>query len=150
VDEVRQEYSNDSLKRLKYTAKAFRGKKVYDTYRPNPKGKHPDDVWQIQPTMPSSKERLGYPTQKPEALLEYIIKASSNPTGIVLDPMCGSGTTIAVAHKLGRSWVGIDVSPAACKLMVRRMQKLTVGPERKGVNISEGQSPTPKGCGLAP
>jgi DNA modification methylase len=73
---------------------------------------------------PTDKEKLGYPTQKSEALLERIIKASSNPTDIVLDPMCGCGTAIAAAHKLGRRWIGIDVSPVACKVMVKRMQKL--------------------------
>jgi len=124
VDDVRQEYSEDSLERLKYVARAFRGKRIYDKYRPNPKGKHPDDVWQIQPTMPSSKERFGYPTQKPERLLEPIIKASSNPMDIVLDPFCGCGTTIAVAHRLGRRWIGIDVSPTACKLMAKRMRTI--------------------------
>jgi len=70
------------------------------------------------------KEWLGYPTQKPEMLLERIVKTSSNPMDIVLDPMCGCGTAIAVAHKLGRRWVGIDVSPTACKLMFKRLQKL--------------------------
>lgn len=91
-----------------------------------PKGKIPEDVWQIPLIVPTSIERLGYPTQKPEALLEQIIKASSNPGDIVLDPMCGCGTAIAVAQKLKRQWVGVDISPTACKLMVRRMQKLGV------------------------
>jgi DNA modification methylase len=72
------------------------------------------------------QELLGYPTQKPEALLERIIEASSKPTDIVLDPMCGCGTCISVAHKLGRRWIGIDVSPTACKLMADRMRKLDV------------------------
>jgi DNA modification methylase len=126
VDAVREPYSRDSLERLQYVARAFRGNKVYDKYRPNPEGKHPDDVWLIQPTMPSSKERLGYPTQKPERLLERILLASSNPMDIVLDPMCGCGTAIAVAHKLGRRWIGIDVSPVACKVMMMRMQKLGI------------------------
>ena len=69
-------------------------------------------------------ERLGYPTQKPEALLMRIINTSSNPTDLVLDPFCGCGTAIAVAHKLGRRWVGIDVSPTACKLMGKRMRSI--------------------------
>lgn len=75
---------------------------------------------------PTDKEKLGYPTQKSEALLERIVKTSSNPTDIVLDPMCGCGTAIAVSHKLKRRWIGIDVSPTACKLMVKRMRKLKV------------------------
>jgi len=99
----------------------------------NPKGarisitdvyKVPEDVLEIQQMNPMAKERVGYPTQKPEALLEAIIKASSNPMDIILDPFCGCGTAIAVAHKLGRRWIGIDVSPTACKLMFKRMQKL--------------------------
>jgi tRNA G10 N-methylase Trm11 len=74
--------------------------------------------------MPSDKkERLGYPTQKPEALLKRIIEASSNKGDIVLDPFCGGGTTIAVAHQLGRKWIGIDVSPIACNKMRDRLIK---------------------------
>lgn len=84
----------------------------------------PVDFWEIPAVINVSKERLGYPTQKPEALLERIIKASSNPNDMVLDPMCGCGTAIAVAQKLKRQWVGIDVSPTACELMVKRMQTL--------------------------
>ena len=59
---------------------------------------------------PMRKERLGYPTQKPEALLERIIRASSNEGDVVLDPFCGCGTAIAAAHKLGRGWIGIDIT----------------------------------------
>jgi DNA modification methylase len=81
------------------------------------------DVWDIPLMSPVSKERLGYPTQKPEALLKRIIEASSNKGDIVLDPFCGGGTTIAVAHQLGRKWIGIDVSPIACKKMRDRLIK---------------------------
>ncbi len=90
----------------------------------------PATVWNIPSINNMAKERLGYPTQKPEKLLDVIIKASSNPTDIVLDPFCGCGTAIAVAHKLGRRWIGIDISPTACKLMVKRMRSI-------GVKISE-------------
>lgn len=91
-------------------------------------GKLIEDWWVDIPTGAhiSKHERLGYPTQKPEALLERIIKSSSNPTDIVLDPFCGCGTAIAVAQKLGRRWIGIDVSPSACKLMASRLRKLGV------------------------
>ncbi len=90
-----------------------------------------DSVWSdIADIYRGQEERLGYPTQKPEALLERIIKASSIPTDIVLDPMCGCGTAISVAHQLGRQWIGVDVSPTACKLMANRMRKL-------GAQISE-------------
>jgi len=133
VDAVRTEYSAESLERLQYKARSFRGKKVYDNYEANPKGKHPDDVLEIQPTMPSSKERLGYPTQKPERLLEVLVKASSNKGDVVLDPFCGCGTSIAVAQKLGRKWVGVDVSPTACQLIVKRMRSLGVAIKRDDV-----------------
>lgn len=86
--------------------------------------KKADDVWDIPTINNMAKERMGYPTQKPEALLERIIKASSNPTDIVLDGFCGCGTAIAVAQKLGRRWIGIDVSPTSCKLMANRILKL--------------------------
>ena len=69
----------------------------------------------------ASKERLGYPTQKPEILLERIIKASSNKGDIILDPFCGCGTAVVVAQKLGRKWIGIDVEPLSCTVMQYRL-----------------------------
>ena len=69
-----------------------------------------------------SKERLGYPTQKPEALLERIIQASSNEGDVVLDPFCGCGTAVAAAHKLNRQWLGIDVTHLAVALMKSRLK----------------------------
>lgn len=124
VDPVRTPYSQESLERLRYKARAFRGENVYDNYEANPKGKHPDDVWPMQPIMPSDKERLGYPTQKPERLLERIISASSNPEDLVLDPFCGCGTTIAVAQQLERRWVGVDISLTAAQIMKARVEKV--------------------------
>jgi site-specific DNA-methyltransferase (adenine-specific) len=70
-----------------------------------------------------SKERIGYPTQKPEALLERIIRASSNEGDVVLDPFMGGGTTIAVADRLKRQWLGVDQSPMAVKVTELRLQK---------------------------
>ena len=67
------------------------------------------------------KERVGYPTQKPLALLERIIKASSNPGDLVLDPFCGCATTLVSADRLNRQWVGIDLSPLAIKLVNERI-----------------------------
>lgn len=69
-----------------------------------------------------AKERLGYPTQKPLALLDRIIKASSNENDIVLDAFCGCGTALVAAQKLKRQWIGIDVSPTACRVMAKRMR----------------------------
>ncbi|MFM6076586.1 MAG: DNA methyltransferase, partial [Dolichospermum sp.] len=73
-------------------------------------GKMEVDYWNISPINQVSRERLGYPTQKPEALLERIIKASSNENDIILDAYCGCGTTVAVAQKLNRQWIGIDIT----------------------------------------
>ncbi len=84
----------------------------------------PVDVWEIPAVINVSKERLGYPTQKPELLLEKIIKASSNKDDVVLDSFCGCGTSLAVAQRLGRHWVGIDISPTAIKLVEKRLKKL--------------------------
>jgi site-specific DNA-methyltransferase (adenine-specific) len=71
------------------------------------------DVWEIGVIAPVARERTGYPSQKPEALLERLVGALSNPGETVLDPYAGSGTTLAVAHKMGRAFVGIDASPVA-------------------------------------
>lgn len=80
------------------------------------------DVWNDLKTVTGwSPEKLGYPTQKPEALLERIIKASSNPEDIVFDPFCGCGTSLSVANKLGRSYIGIDISPTSCQVIKDRI-----------------------------
>jgi site-specific DNA-methyltransferase (adenine-specific) len=79
------------------------------------------DVWRINMIHPQSKERLGYPTQKPEALLEHIIKASSNEGDVILDPFCGCGTAIAVAERLHRRWIGIDITHLAITLIKNRL-----------------------------
>ena len=80
-------------------------------------------VWDdINPVQPQARERLGYPTQKPEKLLERIISASSNEGDVVLDPFCGCGTAIAVAERLNRKWIGIDVTHLAISLMRSRLR----------------------------
>ena len=81
------------------------------------------DLWpDISPISSRAKERLGYPTQKPLALLERVIAASSNEDATILDPFCGCGTTIAAAQKLGRRWIGIDITHLAISLIRHRMQ----------------------------
>lgn len=86
------------------------------------------DVWtDLPPIHASSQERLGYPTQKPVALLERIIAASSNPGDVVLDPFCGCGTTVHAAQKLGRQWIGIDVTHLAIGLIERRLNEAFPG-----------------------
>ena len=90
----------------------------------------------------SSRQRLGYPTQKPVALLERIIQASSNPSDMVLDPFCGCGPTIDAAEKPGRQWIGIDPTIAgqlAIWLIKNRPQD-TYGSRMKFVSGSETES----------
>jgi hypothetical protein len=100
-----------------------RGARDFGVQKLNPKGKHPDDViTDIQPIAPSATARLGYPTQKPEELLAEIIKASSNEGDLVLDPFCGCGTTVVVAHRLKRRWIGIDITHLAVTLMKHRLR----------------------------
>lgn len=82
-----------------------------------------DNVWtDIPPIGSRAKERLGYPTQKPQALLERIIATSSNPGDVVLDPFCGCGTAVAAAENLGRQWLGIDITHLAVALMKSRLK----------------------------
>ena len=85
------------------------------------------DWWEISVINPNARERLGYPTQKPLALLERIIKASSNPGDIVLDPFAGCGTTVDAAQRLDRQFVGIDISSFAIDLIIeRRLRDRTI------------------------
>ena len=122
IDEVREKYAESTIERFRHHIGNIRGGRDYGDQKLNPLGRQPDDWWQIQPIAPSSKKRLGYPTQKPETLLERIIKASSNEGDIVLDPFCGCGTTIAVAERLKRNWIGIDITHLAISLIKHRIK----------------------------
>ncbi|MDR1245040.1 MAG: site-specific DNA-methyltransferase [Endomicrobium sp.] len=84
--------------------------------------KYADDVFEIQALNAQARERLGYPTQKPEALLERIIKAASKEGDVVLDAFCGCGTTIAVAQRLHRKWIGIDITYNSIMLIEERLK----------------------------
>ena len=89
------------------------------------KGKPVEDIWiDIFPINSQANESIGYPTQKPETLLERIIKASSDKKSIVLDCFVGSGTTAAVAEKLGRRWIAADINKGAIQTTIKRLQKL--------------------------
>lgn len=103
-----------------------RGQEPYKVYL-SERGRRMGDVWPLPHINASAKERLGYPTQKPLALVERLIKASSNPGDLVLDPFCGCGTTIDAARRLNRGWAGIDISSFAVDLIVeRRLQGASV------------------------
>ena len=98
------------------------------TYLDESKGRPVPSWWDDIPSFASasnSKERTGYPTQKPTELYKRIIEASSNPGDVVLDPFCGSGTTLIAAEHLGRQWIGIDTSEDACQTVQRRFRELS-------------------------
>lgn len=92
-------------------------------------GKPFDDVWDLPLLNSAAKERLGYPTQKPLALLERIIQASSNEGDVVLDPFCGCGTAVHAAQKLKRNWIGIDITHLAISLIEKRLRDAFPGIE---------------------
>ena len=122
LDAVREEYAEATKERFKHYIGNIRKGRDFGIQALHPLGKQPDDWWQIQPIAPSAKERLGYPTQKPEALLERIIKASSNEGDVVLDPFCGCGTALVVAERLNRKWIGIDITHLAISIMKWRLK----------------------------
>jgi DNA modification methylase len=96
---------------------------AYKRYLDEMPGVPIQDLWNdIPPIGPQAQERLGYPTQKPEPLLERIIRASSSEGDLVLDPFCGCGTAIAVAERLKRRWIGIDITYLAINLVQRRLR----------------------------
>jgi len=97
--------------------------KIYRYYDDEPT--LPADVWLgINHLQQKDPERLGYPTQKPEALLQRIVLAASRPNDLVADFFCGSGTTLAVAQKLGRRWLGCDSAPAAVAVVCKRLEMI--------------------------
>lgn len=92
--------------------------------RANPLGRVPGDVWKFNRIAGSHKERIkGFPCQMPEAILSRIIKACSNPGDLVLDPFAGSGSTLAVAKKLGRRFLGFEISEAYCRRIEERLAR---------------------------
>lgn len=98
--------------------------------QPAPKGKTPDDVFTIPALNAMAKERMGYPTQKPLALLDRIVRASSDAGDLVLDPFCGCATTCVAAEVLHRHWIGIDISPKALELVQKRIVREVLGEDK--------------------
>ena len=114
--------------RIYYSAS---GTPYVKSYLDERKGRPVQDIWNDIVMSKSGKERIGYPTQKPLALLERIIRASSNEGDVVLDPFCGCATACIAADKLNRQWVGIDISPKAVELVNERLMAPTplgIGP----------------------
>lgn len=131
ADAVREPYDEKTVKRYENDVVFPGGYKA----QMNKLGRLPYDVWQIPPLRNVSKERLGYPTQKPELLLERIIKASSNEGDVILDPFCGCGTCIAVAEKLNRKWIGIDITQLAITLIKGRLH--TINEEKRFIPVDD-------------
>jgi site-specific DNA-methyltransferase (adenine-specific)/adenine-specific DNA-methyltransferase len=125
-DAVRVPYSEETLSKKASRRIFHHGDKAYQQI-PNELGKVCPDVWNIPFINPFASERLDYPTQKPEALLERIIKASSNEGDLVADFFCGSGTTAAVAEKLGRKWIATDLG----KFGIHTTRKRLIGVQRE-------------------
>ena len=130
----------DNDRRLHWSDKGIPSRKMYAE---DLKGKPLNTVWTDLPRLvSSSKEAMGYPTQKPLALLERIIGTFTTKDSVVLDPFCGCGTTIHAAQKLGRSWIGMDISPVAVDLMRKRLVeheslRLNIDFEIEGIPESE-------------
>lgn len=123
VDKVRMQYSDSSKARAGYKKTSLGGgKPKSEICELNLEGKFPEDWWQDIPFVrPNAQERIGYPTQKPEALLERVIKSSSNEGDIVADFFMGGGTACAVAHKLNRRFIGCDISRVASSVTLNRL-----------------------------
>jgi DNA modification methylase len=107
---------------------AARAVRFRRTPRPLEHGRRKDHVWEIGIVAPVSKERTGYPTQKPEPLLERLVEVCTDPGDWVLDPYVGSGTTAAVCARLGRPVVGIDSNPEAVSIARARLGRLSTNP----------------------
>jgi len=140
-------YSILSKHKAKRFTKVESGKLIQNYTEDNVREKSMRDVWDISILNSQSKERTGYPTQKPLALLHRIIKASSNEGDIVLDPFCGCATTCVAAQQLGRKWIGIDVEKQAAGILVERLSNdaglfkdfinTTIVPQRTDIYIIE-------------
>jgi DNA modification methylase len=122
LQEIRT-YGEETIKKKLEIGEAIKkdGNVYIKQYLSRKQGNVVDTIWEDIESAAYLPEKLGYPTQKPEALLERIIKASSNEGDFVLDPFCGCGTTVAVAERLNRKWVGIDITMLAINLIRRRL-----------------------------
>ena len=121
ADDIRTDYSAATIERFSHTINNVRNGINFGTQSLNPLGKYPEDVLDISIEAPSANARTGYPTQKPETLIERIIKASSNPGDLIFDCFMGSGTTQTVAMKLGRRFIGADINLASIQTTTKRL-----------------------------
>jgi DNA modification methylase len=165
IEHLSQHEKLDYLADNGFLAKTVDGLPEYRQYLHSSKGVLSQDIWAYQPytngclqgtddcidqdvkwlEKRGGEERLGYDTQKPQALLERIITASTNPGGLVLDPFCGCGTTVHAAQKTGRQWIGIDVTYLAINLIKRRLKDAF----KNDVQFEEKGQPTDFGSAKA-
>ena len=117
VDQILQDRVRNELGKAAYR----RDEKGNIIFTNEKKGVPLSDVWEIPFLNPKAKERVGYPTQKPILLLERILEIASNKSDVILDPFCGSGSTIVAAHIMGRTAIGIDSNPAAIQITKERL-----------------------------
>ncbi len=131
-------YSRDTMQKLDEEGRLYYSRTGYPRrklYLDESRGVPVQDMWyDINSLSGSNSERLGYPTQKPEALLERIIKASSNAGDVVLDPFCGCGTAVVAAERLNRRWIGIDITHLAISLIRHRLHD-TFGDELRPYSV---------------
>lgn len=120
---LNEDYSDKSAHKAKRFTKFEEGKIVQNYTEDTVREKSMRDVWEVSILNSQAKERIGYPTQKPEALLERVVKCASNEGDTILDCFVGGGTTIAVADKLNRNWIGVDQSVQAIKVTEFRLNK---------------------------
>jgi DNA modification methylase len=134
-------YSKENMERFEQEGRLYyskTGMPAYKRYLDEMPGVPLQDVWtDIRPIGASAAERLGYPTQKPEELLERIILSSSNPGDVILDPFCGCGTAIAAAQKLDRKWIGIDITHLSIALQKYRLEAMFPGIKFKVIGEPE-------------
>jgi adenine-specific DNA-methyltransferase len=135
ADDVREEILPESKER--YKSPRVLGGRSYVGGKSAEIGKVPEDVWRIPSVKGTTVEDVAFDTQKPEALLKRIILASSNPGDIVADFFCGSGTTLAVAEKLGRRWIGCDLSKYAIQVTRKRLLDIHNSKDLKDENQDE-------------
>ncbi len=130
VDQNLGKLTKETIEKMRKEGRLFKtstGKYRRKQYIDEMKGEQLTDVWDIDIVNSQAKERIGYPTQKPEELLARIIKASSNPGDLVADFFCGGGTTAAVAQKLGRRWITSDISKIAISVTRDRILRDVIG-----------------------
>lgn len=139
-DPARQPYAKATVERFSHYIGNVRGKSDYGRQSLNPLGKHPDDViTDIQPIAPSSKDRVGFPTQKPLRLYERLIATSSRKGDVVLDPFAGCATTLVAAELRGRQWVGMDIWDEAPDVVVERLNREGLFKPKKTGRTARGQ-----------